>query len=200
MAPVMKMMDHLMCSQHKTWQTVLRYVQSSCNKYECCHFKLLLALKAVVKLSKAKPHHHPGKCQYHHHNPPTSPSLVPQHKDPARLPLPADEPMPPADNVNPFAFNNMCSEHSDFHFDTPGAGLSGSHDTTPVFIPHLIATKAQPPLTLQDADWWVEGLTTAEMLSHKLSEEMVHNEGFKLSKEDLLLIEAFNYKVSMKIS
>ncbi|KAG8736064.1 hypothetical protein FRC10_009729 [Ceratobasidium sp. 414] len=108
--------------------------------------------------------------------------------------------MLPADNIDPFPFNDTYFQCPDFQFNTAGAGSSGNQDAMPGFAPHLLAAKDQPLLMLRDMDWWVKGLTVAEILSHKLSKQMAHDGGFKLSKEDLLLIEAFNYKVNTKIS
>ncbi|KAG9077339.1 hypothetical protein FRC06_008973, partial [Ceratobasidium sp. 370] len=153
-------------------------------------------VEAVLKLGKANPHRRHGKQKYPRCIPPTSPHPV----GPACPPSPPDELMPPADGADPFTFDDARSWHRDFQFDTPGASSSGNCDAAPAFVPHLVATEDQPPLTLRDTDWWAEGLTTAEVLSHKLSKEMARGGGFKLSEEDLLLVETFNYKVDTKIS
>ncbi|QRV85537.1 Transposase family Tnp2 protein [Ceratobasidium sp. AG-Ba] len=80
--------------------------------------------------------------------------------------------------------------HPDFHLDTPGAGPSSG--ALPSINEKLAALYEQQP--------WLKGLTGDQISRMRTQEDIARKGGFKLSLEDKLLAQAFNYKVYTDIT
>ncbi|QRV81791.1 Transposase family Tnp2 protein [Ceratobasidium sp. AG-Ba] len=82
----------------------------------------------------------------------------------------------------------------DFRLDSPGAGPSSRLPSPILCSPN---NKNDPLATVYEAQPWLEGLSAEEIACMRTQEEIAKDGGFKLSPEDLLVAEAFNYKVTI---
>ncbi|KAG9126384.1 hypothetical protein FRC07_003631 [Ceratobasidium sp. 392] len=85
--------------------------------------------------------------------------------------------------------------HPDFRLDSPGAGPSSR---LPSPLPFFQADATDDPLVaLYEMQPWLRGLSEEDIARMRTQEDIAKDGGFQLSPDDLLLAEAFNYKVTL---
>ncbi|KAG9084992.1 hypothetical protein FRC06_003777 [Ceratobasidium sp. 370] len=203
------------CGQTYGRATVRRHGRYGCPGQDREQVRLLCAVNHALNPAAEKPpelprHRRRRRRHYHRRDPPVppDPQRHPRVLPPQPQPAPDARREPDRDGDIPMCPPNPGLDaedarlrHPDFAHDTAGAGPSG-HAALPGFAPPIPDRLADTPIvTLADADEpWLRGLSAEDIIRQEVQAEIAREGGHHLLEDDMLTVQAFNYKVTTDIT
>ncbi|QRV97963.1 Transposase family Tnp2 protein [Ceratobasidium sp. AG-Ba] len=193
------------CEKDLSRKTVRRHIRIGCPGSERRKNKLLRSVQRTIQQGYALR----GVNRHHGKRPrPTSP--CPPSPEPAEPIEPAKPPrkrckrnqqedwaqsksQPRSRSLSPMDEDEPL-RYPDFELDTPGAGPPPSPSPVP---PAPTDSIDDPLAAIYETQPWLKGLSADDIARMQAQEEIAKSGGFQLSPEDLLLAEAFNYRVTL---
>lgn len=185
------------CNEFFTAKTVRRHLRNGCPSPNRPATKLRRAADAILRRLQDTgrvPHsprpQRPSRHFHGRHSPPNPPPFPPRSRS-------------PSPHVN-YPTGSPELEHPDFCHDTPGAGpgptsRAGSPQFAPCRRGVRYCAEDDNGVSLIDGDRW-NGLMPSQYYAQMKQDDLLNGGGLKLSVDDKLTVQGFNFKVSTDIS